>query len=72
MKQLTFAFDCQLNDDEDYIKEGTVVQVATDVIRQHEGFMAVTITEGYSYNGDPIQFVPFTDYFTHKSFKELQ
>jgi hypothetical protein len=27
MKELTFAFDCQLNDQEDYVKEGTKVKV---------------------------------------------
>lgn len=71
MKTLTFAFDVQLNDDEDYIIEGTVVQVA-DVWKQYEDSTAVIITEGYSYNGDPIQFVPFVDHFMNRSFVELR
>jgi hypothetical protein len=71
MKTLTFAFDVQLNDDEDYIKEGTKVQIA-DTSRQHEGFAAVVITEGFSYHGEPIEFVPFVDHFMNESFVELR
>lgn len=71
MKTLTFAFDCQLNDNEDYIKEGTIVQVA-DVWRQHEGFTPVIITEGYSYIDKPIVVEKEIIYFMNESFVELR
>lgn len=70
MKTLTFALDCQLND-EDYIKEGTVVQVAEDA-KQYEGFAAVVITDGWSYDDKPVKFIPFTDHFSKASFVELR
>jgi hypothetical protein len=71
MKELTFAFDCQLNDDEDYMKEGQKVTVVTTG-KQYEGFVKVRITDAYSYDGKPIQFVPFTDHFSTASFVELR
>jgi hypothetical protein len=69
--ELTFAFDCQLNDEEDYIKAGTKVKVS-ETGKQYEGYAAVVITDGYSYHGEPIQFIPFVDYFLKESFVELR
>jgi hypothetical protein len=71
MKELTFAFDCQLNDEEDFIKAGTKVKVIDDG-KQYEGYAAVVITDGYSYHGEPIQFIPFVDHFLKGSFVELR
>jgi hypothetical protein len=71
MKTLTFAFDCELNSDMDYIKTGTKVKVV-DTWKQYDGFAAVVITEGYSYNDEPIQFIPFVDHFKNESFVELR
>jgi hypothetical protein len=71
MTELTFAFSCQLNDEEDYIPAGSVVKF-DEKARVHEGFIAVIITEGLSYNDEPVQFVPFTDHFLKDSFVELR
>jgi hypothetical protein len=68
--ELTFAFDCQLNE-EDYIKAGTKVKVS-ETGKQYEGYAAVVITDGYSYHGEPIQFIPFVDHFLKESFVELR
>jgi hypothetical protein len=71
MKEVTFAFDCELNSDSDYMKEGQKVTVVTTG-KQYEGFVKVRITDAYSYDGKPIQFVPFTDHFSTASFVELR
>lgn len=71
MKQLTFAYDCAVNDNEDYVKEGTKVMVA-DVWKQHEGFTPVIITEGYTYYDKPKTFEPEIIYFMNESFIELR
>lgn len=70
MKTLTVKFDLQLNDDEDFLKEGMKLRFAEEA-RVHEGFVAVEITNAFSHEGDPIEFVPFVDYFTPASFVEL-
>jgi hypothetical protein len=70
--EVTFAFDCELNSDyQDYIKAGTKVQVV-ETGKQYEGFTKVLITNGWSYDGEPITFDPFTDHFSHESFEELR
>jgi hypothetical protein len=71
MKELTFAFSCQLNDEEDYIPTGSVVKF-DEKARVHEGFIAVIITDGLSYSDEPVQFIPFTDYFMKDSFVEFR
>jgi hypothetical protein len=71
MKELTFAFDCELNTDQDYIKAGTKVEVI-EVGKQYVGFVKVRITDGFSYDDKPIQFIPFTDHFSIASFVELR
>jgi hypothetical protein len=53
------------------VKEGTIVQVAENV-KQYDGYAAVIITEGYTYNEVPVKFEPFVDYFTLKSFVEYR
>ncbi|MEH7116161.1 hypothetical protein V7128_01880 [Neobacillus vireti] len=70
MKELTFKFDCELNSDSDYIKGGTKVQVV-QTGKQYVGFVKVLITNGFSYDDKPIEFVPFTDHFSIASFVEL-
>ena len=72
MKTLTFAFDVQLHDNEDWIKEGTVVSVS-DTWRQHEGFTPVIITEGFSYSGKHITIQPAEEvFFMNECFVELR
>jgi hypothetical protein len=71
MTEVTFAFDCQLNDDEDFMKEGQKVTVVSTG-KQYEGFIKVRITDAYSYNGELIQFIPFTDHFLKESFIEFR
>jgi hypothetical protein len=68
--ELTFAFDCQLNE-EDYIKAGTKVKVS-ETGKQYEGFAAVVITEGYSHKDEAIRFIPFVDHFLKESFVEFR
>jgi hypothetical protein len=53
------------------MKEGQKVTVVTTG-KQYEGFVKVRITDAYSYDGKPIQFVPFTDHFSTASFVELR
>jgi hypothetical protein len=71
MTEVTFAFDCQLNNDEDFMKQGQKVTVVTTG-KQYDGFIKVRITDAYSYNDEPIQFVPFSDHFLKESFIELR
>jgi hypothetical protein len=68
MKTLTFAFDAQLNDQEDYIPAGTQVKVY-NTWRQHEGFTPVLVEAALTYKGKPIT-VNQVEYFTNQTFVE--
>jgi hypothetical protein len=70
MKTLTFLFDCEINDDSDFIKSGTVVEM-DETAPKYTGFTAVMITEGFNNDGEPIQFIPFSDHFSNACFAEL-
>lgn len=70
MNTLTFAFDCQLNDLEDYVAEGTVVEVV-DTWRKSEGFTPVLITKCFTYEGMPMD-IKQVEYFMNESFVELR
>lgn len=71
METLTFKFDTQLNDNEDWISKGTVVQVA-DIWKHHEGSTPVIITEAITYQGKHITFdYPVIESFMNCSFDEL-
>jgi hypothetical protein len=70
MIKLTFAFDCQLNENEDYVKEGQQVELYPYPIYK-EGFTPVRVKEAYTFLGGKIK----TDeivWFTNASFKEYQ
>jgi hypothetical protein len=70
MKTLTFAFDVQLNDKEDWIMEGTKVEVA-EASRLHEGFTPVIITEACRYDGKIFK-TTVIEYFLNESFVEFR
>lgn len=74
MKTLTFAFDCQLNDNEDWIKGGTVVNVSDNpfYLKRHKDATPVIITEVYNYEGEKIEIVPTVEWFINSSFEELK
>lgn len=70
MKTLTFAFDVQLNNHEQYIPKGTVVEIADT--KQHEGLFPVIITEVKSLIDHKIVKIdPTVEYFFNFNFKEL-
>lgn len=71
MRSLTFAFDVQLNDEEDWIAEGTVVTEA-ETSRKIEGFTPVLVTQAFDYQNRPIDVDPYFEYFLSGSFKELR
>lgn len=70
MKTVTFAFDCQLNNQEDFIKEGSVVEVSDNefYIHRYENSIPVIITEGYNCKGKKIAFEPYVEWFMKESF----
>lgn len=70
VKTLTFAYDCQLTDNEDYVKAGTVVELS-NFSGKHKGFVGVRVTEAYDYKDDPIE-VDDVCWFSTGSFKELR
>jgi hypothetical protein len=70
MIKLTFAFDCQLNDNEDYVKEGQEVELYPYPIHK-EGFTPVRIKKAFSFEGDPIK-TNEVHWFTSSSFKEYR
>lgn len=69
--ELTFAFDCQVDDYENYVKAGQVVKVS-DTWRKHEGFTPVIITDGYTFTDQPITFDPMEIFFMSECFVELR
>jgi hypothetical protein len=71
MTKLTFAFDCQLNDEEDYIKEGTIVEVYPH-LKNGEEFTAVIIDKAWSYEGEELNPYPTYEIFMNTAFKELR
>jgi hypothetical protein len=72
MIKLTFAFDCQLNENEDYVKEGQEVELYSHPRTPfNPDFVPVRITEAFSLLGGKIK----TDevvWFKNSSFKEYQ
>jgi hypothetical protein len=73
MKTLTFAFDCQL-DNEDWIKEGTVVMVSDNeyYVKRFRDSTPVIITEAYTYEGEKISIPDTVEWFDNNSFVELR
>jgi hypothetical protein len=71
MDKLTFAFDCQLNDQEDFIKEGTTVKVYDHPLKK-EGFTAVVISSAFNYKEEEITFPSNYEWFSNAAFKELR
>jgi hypothetical protein len=74
MKKLTFAFDVQLNDQEDFIAAGTQVEVSDNplYLNRHNDFTPVIITSAYNYNGKTIKINQITEWFSNNSFIELR
>jgi hypothetical protein len=70
MMMLTFAFDCQLNNNEDYIKEGTKVRVYNHPLKK-QGFTAVVIEAAFNHKGKEITFPSTYEWFSNAAFKEL-
>ncbi|MED4885414.1 hypothetical protein [Bacillus smithii] len=71
MKTLTFAFDVQLNGQDQYIPKGTVVKIS-NTHKQNEGFVPVVITEVKSLIDNKIVKIdPTVEYFFSFNFKEL-
>lgn len=71
MKVLTLAFSVQLNDEEDYLPKGMMLQVDESYPINYDGFVAVKVTNGLSQTHEPVTFVPFTDHFRRECFVEL-
>jgi hypothetical protein len=67
MKELTFAFDCQLNDQEDYVKEGTKVKVYDHPLKK-PGFTAVIIKKAINCQGNTINLMPKYEWFVNVAF----
>jgi hypothetical protein len=63
-----FKCDCELNQEEDWIKAGTSVEIANHW-KQVDGMTPVIITKGYSFNGNPKQFTPYVEFFMNEAFE---
>jgi hypothetical protein len=74
MKTLTFAFDVQLDQDENYIEEGTVVKVSDSPfhLNRWEDSVPVIITEAFSYEGKKFSIPATVEWFMKSSFAELR
>lgn len=72
--ELTFAFSVQLNDNEDFIKEGTVLKVSNNpyYLKRFEDATPVIITEAYTHNGEKITGMHYTEWFSNETFVELK
>jgi hypothetical protein len=71
MKELTFAFDCQLNDQEDYIKEGTKVKIYDHPLKK-PGFTPVIIESAHTYKEKAIKVPSKHEWFANTAFIELR
>lgn len=71
MKELTFAFDCQLNNQEDYVKEGTKVKVYDHPLKKPD-FTAVIIEKAINCQGNTINLMPNHEWFVNAAFIELR
>jgi hypothetical protein len=71
MKELTFAFDVQISDQEDWIPEGTVVKVSENPfhLNRWQDSTPVIITEYYTYNGEVVEVTPYVEWFANDTFK---
>jgi translation elongation factor P/translation initiation factor 5A len=68
-KELTFSCDSQLNDQEDYIKEGTKVKVYSHPLKKN-GAVAVIIEKAFSHEGKELNLIPHYEWFLNVSFTE--
>jgi mRNA-degrading endonuclease HigB of HigAB toxin-antitoxin module len=73
MNTLTFKFDCQLNDNEDWIKEGTKVQVSSNQfhVNRFKDSTPVIITEALDIDGNKVKLIPYVEWFMNSCFVEL-
>lgn len=74
MKTLTFAFDVQFNDKEDWIPEGTKVNVSENEfhLSRWKDAAPVIIKEILSYKGKRIEIDPTVEWFSNNTFVELR
>lgn len=74
MKTLTFAFDVQLNDSEDWIAKDTEVQISENEIylNRHSGYTPVIIKDAYDFDGNKMKISPYVEWFSNGSFVELR
>jgi hypothetical protein len=71
MIKLTFAFDCQINDAEDYVKEGTEVKIFDKTIIKRDDCTPVVIKQAYDISGDKKDIYDII-WFMNSAFKEYQ
>lgn len=71
MKTLTFGTDVQLDDNGNWIAEGTQVTVSNNefYLNRHKGFTPVIVTQALDYKGRKISIEPTVEWFSNRSFK---
>ncbi len=70
MSKLTFAFDCQLNENEEWIEEGTTVKTYNHPLKK-EGYQCVMIEWAYTWEGTAFNHNQY-EWFMNEAFKELR
>jgi hypothetical protein len=70
MQEVTFAFDVQLNDNEDWIKEGTKVSIYDHPLKKTDA-VPVIITKYWNFEGKELEQSPNYEWFMVRSFKEF-
>jgi hypothetical protein len=70
MMMLTFKMDCQLNDNEDWIAEGTKVEIDNRLHNTKNDCTWVKITKAFSFEGQELQ-LNESHLFLNISFTEL-
>ena len=71
MKTLTFAFDVQFNDKEDWVAAGTEVNVSDNEfhLSRWEDSTPVIIKEVFTYKGKCIEIDPTVEWFSNNTFE---
>lgn len=73
MEKVTFMFDVQLNDNEDWMAKGTVVSVSDNeyYLNKHAGYIPVIVDSAYNFEENKIKLDPSVEWFTVGTFKQL-
>ena len=74
MNKLTFAFDVQLDEQENYIASCTQVEISNNPfhLNRYTDSTPVIINKAYNHKGNQIKINPTIEWFLNSSFVELR